>query len=772
MRPKWDSKPANSLTTMIDVDYYVDMRLHLDGSPVCLYTFTPSGVATQTENGSYWFNADNTVTLAVDGGAKYTHKLWDYEADELVIDRWWGSVVYTVESFKTGPNRRLIYFNPIRKTFGPYGWFIPGKRLTYRDVVQNGVARVRFERNIYLATAGGREQACISEIAVETATIRLQEASKPHVSDVERIFSTHSVPNHVHAASLFFRMFTSYSMPSSDLLKMRDFSYQSTGPLVTEDGKPSMRSIATPLLYGLVPVKSYNNDVATIKGRITEVRNNRPCPKECIGHREEFVKCVLDDIKAHGTLNPLDLESFRERLRPGSALAKKIDTNESSLLESKSEISSCFQKGEVYPKAAPPRNISTMRAGHNFRLGQYVYPLADELKKLDWYGPGKHPKVLATRVVMLCSRAISHVVLTDYTKLDGSTSEFIDSVYAELLTSAHAPAYTEAIESLLEKEANSRGYTQNDYAFLAPHTIRSGSSATSQKGTISNAFMAYSHYRGTGMTPLEAYKALGMYFGDDGISADVLDSALARSTARYGYLIKPETIPRGSPMTFLGRIFLNPFATPNSITDVARQLRKLHLTDTPTAVPREVILRRRALAYQLTDPNTPIISQWSDAIIRLTENTLTPDHIRNLAAREDSYWTTFAAPFFNPGMDEATPYVAENIGIDCDQVVDYSYKFAQARTIDDCFFLVKEEELKIEIPVVLDGTVMQPPNKPSHKEQVDKLADDKPILYCNDFRTGKCTRKQCKFRHEMPPVCRTFEKEGKCKYGAKCKYSH
>jgi hypothetical protein len=238
-------------------------------------------------------------------------------------------------------------------------------------------------------------------------------------------------------------------------------------------------------------------------------------------------------------------------------------------------------------------------------------------------------------------------------------------------------------------------------------------------------------------------------------------------------LIKSDVIEPGSPVTFLGRVFLDPFHRPDTIADVARQFRKLHLTDCPVNVPRELIMRRRALAYKVTDPFTPLLSDWADAVIRLTENKLHSSHLVALAAREDSYWLQFDTPFFSPPSDVSLSYVAENVGLSCDEVMEFQTQLQEAKTLDDCFFSIKHETPTVLIEAVIDGEVHAGvPN--THQQDVERAAKVS-LKYCRDYQKNSCTREKCKFRHEKEPVgrkeCFDF-KNGKCKRGDKCKYAH
>ena len=47
----------------------------------------------------------------------------------------------------------------------------------------------------------------------------------------------------------------------------------------------------------------------------------------------------------------------------------------------------------------------------------------------------------------------------------------------------------------------------------------------------------------------------------------------------------------------------------------------------------------------------------------------------------------------------------------------------------------------------------------------------KHIRICKFVITGKCSNKECKFSHDTTRICK-YNKEGRCKYGNKCRYIH
>ena len=73
-------------------------------------------------------------------------------------------------------------------------------------------------------------------------------------------------------------------------------------------------------------------------------------------------------------------------------------------------------------------------------------------------------------------------------------------------------------------------------------------------------------------------------------------------------------IPKGEFVPFLGRIFLDPWSTSNSIQDPQRTLPKIHLTCSEDTIPLEVAAVNKAMGYKVNDEHTPIIGAFCNMI--------------------------------------------------------------------------------------------------------------------------------------------------------------
>ncbi len=751
IQPKYDHfDPHKHIFTMIDVDYYVDMPQLMDGRTLVLYTFVPQGVATTTLNGRYHFTENDVVKYTVNGGASYKHKLWDYRYDDYYINHWWGSVAYHCDRIKTSEDRFIILLSPIRTIYTPISYRLHGNPIKRMRVVFGGMSLKENNDVVSISGVNGEPEVTVPRKTIESAFTRLSASKAPHISDVERLFKVDKVDDYLYAATVFFTHFKQWT-PSQVPMTMEtdDFSYQSLGPLATEDGRTSMRSIGTAYTRGFAPVLSYNNDEACVLGRLTNVRNTMPCPTFAEGMMEEFVTQCVRRMETDRNLAPLSYEAYRTRVNK-STTKLKLDSVEYFNLAREVATIKSFQKREAYAKMSDPRNISTLDAAHNATLGQFMYPLADQLKKLHFYGPGRSPQGVSQAVQ---SKLLwqTYVVSSDVSRMDGSVSLHLREVYEHLMIASFAEAYESEIQHLLTAEENATGSTAHGVRYKAKGSILSGSSITSQLGTIINAYISYCTLRYDKFDPEVAFDNLGFYFGDDGLTCYINPQSLRYVSAQFGMLFKAEVINQNEPLKYLGRIYADPWVSGEAITQVDRQLTKLNLTEMPINVPTEVILRRRAQSYMITDPNTPIIKEWSTRVLHFTDK-FNPlwERYQMLAAKEDSYWIRFEDTFMPPTYETALPLVADSLGIATSDVLIICDRLSRAASISELFFKIIDKQPVVTIPCTYEGQSIQPAEGPTHNEQVEAHKSIKPQKsnVCRHFLKGNCNYKNCQFSHE------------------------
>ena len=710
---------------LIDVDYYVDMpKLLKQFVPTFLYTFVPMKVAGSLPDGTFYIENDEIVTT-INGGSNYRHLAWDYQSDVLCVDYWWGTNVYLVEQLLQEPStqRRTIFLNPIRKIYGPFAWFLPGKRLarttyTFQDVniirsqkQENG----NTETTVSMSLNGSTCCLTISEKILRACLIRCGLSKDPSISDVERIFRQHQLEEPDISAALFmeiykkntkmFKLFEPIlTVPTDSYLDKH--TYQATFPLVMEDGKAMARQIL-PAYYasGFAPARSHNNDHACIAGRIDRLRNpNNPPPPFYLRCRQEFLEFLIPRHLVHSFAPLTEAEVEKLQNRPTQrALAERAKPFSHYL----QFIIKSFQKAEVYGKLHYPRNISTVPTDHKLRYSAFVYPIAKRLKDFSWYAFGLNPREITERVRDVCS-AVDTIIPTDYECFDGTHGEFKYEFDMMLFSRAYHPDYHGEVLQLKSVMRNAHAITTTGVKYNTGTTVISGGADTSTGNTNINALLSYIALRLSNYGPQEAWQRLGLYGGDDGLNGHVSAANITKVATKLGYVLKAQTLKAGQPVPFLGRVFLDPWTTSASICDVPRRLRGLHLTTTPRFVPDELVLLRKAESYSINDPATPIIREWCGMIRRLCKKNHSGNFEQFLRV-EDSYYKDIDNNWTPPQgieIDYAYQLVASELGVSYDYLHRFTTLLNNATDLKVKFTFPHEPTAKI--PCVVGGVFYEP----------------------------------------------------------------
>lgn len=804
MRVTNDPLCDQHMIKLTDVDYYVHMPDYLTGNHLIMYTFVPLTVAGNTTDGVYRVDNNGELDVHVNGGGHYNHPLWDYETDHVMVDHWWGTCFYLLESKNIAQDRKIIYFNHIRTIYGPLGWFIPGYRLRHRNLKFGNIAyiksmvRVENKFEIQHSFASIRDNTCANILDKQLVAIRsrLRHSKAPTMSDVERIVRMDvQVDAHVIAAILYEVLSNqelSYLVSDSrhhpiTTVEFGDNKYMPLGALVTEDGTAAIRKITEPYMNDAAhPVRSFNSDQSCIKGRIHDVKNPvrtvPPFYHQCL---HEFARLLVPDHIAN-TLVPQDFSYMTEQWKRPTQRSL-LDRVKHVLYHVKPWAVKSFQKAESYAKVTHPRNISTLPTGFNARLGQFYYPLSEfVMKPAHWYAFGRAPQEIG-RAVMAKATGRQRVIIDDTTRLDGSCGEFHHLINKTCAIRAFAPQYKAELSSLLEREAHATGFTSFGLDYKADFNTLSGSSDTSTKNSNTTAFLHYVERRISGLQPIEAYEALGMYGGDDGITFDCNPDVLSRVYAKTGLLVKTDIVEAGGPVPFLGRYFLDPWTVPNSICDIPRQLRKLHLTATPKTVSTDLILLRKAEAILVTDPETPILSTWAKRVVDFTQHVDQRAKLRmeHLLLRDISYWSRFEDPFPPCENKDLVNTVAKSMFADPAKVDLLEAHLQQAIKLTDLPLLIDDTPPKVDIDAVVQGIVVTTKPSVSHQSKIQanankkvkivkplkaspKPAKDHSIKQHPKFNT---TSRIPIYKSKATPTAKPTEtkRRGLCKYGKDCK---
>jgi hypothetical protein len=426
-----------------------------------------------------------------------------------------------------------------------------------------------------------------------------------------------------------------------------------------------MRMIAPyPGIGTFVPTRSLESDIATIHHRIELVRDVTKQVKWTYLNKYAmpFIKEMLGD-KLH-TLEPYTLAQVEERMtRPTQK--QKLDQIISWYGYYKNIVKS-FMKAESYPTIAPPRNISTVDTQHKYDLSAYTYAFYDSvLKHCPWYAFGKTPDEL-TAAIASKSYGKKKGETGDYSKMDGSFSYTLHLFYQMCMLYSFRQRWKQEIKKLLDSEHNCRGFTAFEFEYNTFTTTCSGSPDTAGRNTLANAFITYCSLRESGLTHQEAWETMGFFGGDDSLNFDLDADLMVKVAKEMGMKLTRETIDLNTqPIQFLGRFYPS-LQEEYSVADVRRQLRKFWLTN--SNAPDNVVLFRKAQSILVTDPNTPILSNYMKAILSSLD--VDPEVAKTYSV-DLGWWTKFEnqRSFVDANPERTLHAVALSLDITIDEVI-------------------------------------------------------------------------------------------------------
>jgi hypothetical protein len=612
---KLDEVPQNAVLLFTDVDYYADMNEWLKlFKPIMMYTMAPNKVADRYGDHAYYIK-NNEINYVVSGGAPYKHKIWDYSGDTLtIIDNDKNLLTYhvTQHELSEDSNRRIITILPA--TLTPYPFYTHMK-------FENGIKRRQFTfgkknviynplTDIMSIAANGSPHAVeltgMSYLAIQNRMSN--KNSPPVIADVERILCADKIPEpHVKAAVLFNLIddvdYRTNVVPTNTL----PCYFQPLFPLITEDSKNPGREFSNPICEqpSLFAGRSHNSDTACIEGRVNKVRNDIDPPSIYKKYATEFVDLLVPT--PHLGV-PWSVDQVR-KVQSAPTQVARANMVEATISTKALNKLTAFIKAEPYTATNDPRNITTCSPELTTMMSCFTYAFKEDiLKKAKWYGPSKTP----TQTIKRLRRIVTDgSTLSDISRLDGSMSEFLQSVYKRCqmkwLHENYKAEYLHWHRQVYVKKA----VTNTGLRYNPGFGTRSGSPITTDTNTCATAYVDYCALRGLGYKPLEAWEALGLYTGDDGARNRIpmLEEQLLVVARDLGLKYETEVTDKGEPIKYCGRIFIDPLTSDDSFQDPKRTIPKLHLSSNKN-VSNEQAAINKAAGYYVTDSKTPIIGDW------------------------------------------------------------------------------------------------------------------------------------------------------------------
>jgi len=243
-------------------------------------------------------------------------------------------------------------------------------------------------------------------------------------------------------------------------------------------------------------------------------------------------------------------------------------------------------------------------------------------KYCKWYAFGKTPLGVAAAVTALCGEA--HVVNeSDFSRMDGRVSAVFREFESRMLMRAFDRRDHARCLEAHRTQFNLPGRTSRGVKYDLKFARASGSLETSSFNTAASALTFYVAFRLDGRSPDQAYASLGLYGGDDGLTADINPDKCVHAAQMVGQELTIALVKKGARgVKFLARQY-GPnvwHGEPNSCADIVRQVSKFHVTvSLPPDVTPQVKAVEKARGYILSDAETPILGAVCAKILELAD---------------------------------------------------------------------------------------------------------------------------------------------------------
>jgi hypothetical protein len=429
-------------------------------------------------------------------------------------------------------------------------------------------------------------------------------------------------------------------------------SYQYKPAEYDQEARPKLDAFMSPIIHAAyAPVMNKAGEERSVEGRITSLR--KPEPR----HSRFVVQCIHEFanlVVAGATLEPVCYETVASKQTSATqqvSLRKAVLTG-----EYRAAVLKCFGKAEAYSSIKDPRNISQYNDADKLDMAMLALSLSEHCKQFAWYAPGKTPEQIAYRVAEICATAREFVDISDYHRMDGTITYLLRNVDGAVCMKAFAN-HRAKVNELLKSNVDNVGILPYGTKFQQGPSHGSGCSATSVFQTLRASFAAYLGYRhtrlpsGRRLSSQEAFAALGIHLGDDGLDADLPPTSHAWAADRVGLVLEAQTVKRGfRGVNFLARYYSPEVwqGSPNSMCDVKRQLSKFHTTvRLPANVTPEQKLVEKCMSYVATDGNTPVIGPFCKRVLLLSS--YRPRTLLGVG----SWWSKF---------EDSVQYPNENVG--------------------------------------------------------------------------------------------------------------
>lgn len=641
-----DEMIPTDVIVMIDVDYYLDMPTWISyGLPIIMYTMTPGAISGRYHNTS-WTIENSQLSVQVTGGARYTHPLWNYNHDTMIVTTPYGYKVHTrVDIRPVDDLRSIICLTPVHFEY-TLPWAM-GKRMDGANLTRLETNCTEHYESLTIMTPAGKMHSIRNKTASACVTVphdvmtalfqRFNESENPKISDIQTTLdklgiTKSNVLDSYNAAGVtigYFRELAGKPLSNTAVVEHYTYMLEDSEASMDHSEKPrvdeklSLPSVTT--IPAKVPFANTSNDAAAEVTRHQDVRNPRDftVPPDFLQYVKEFKELSLSEaMLTPRSLTPYTMEEISSRQTlPAQVLKNTRTTIEPipNIRDSRECKVSAFTKAEAYSSFKDPRNISATDPTHTLTLSCYTYAVKEAFfKKTSWYCPGLSLPNMAQKLqsfVHLASSLKLDVAETDYSRYDGTISKSLresveETMYSDLFS---LPVDSHQMIKFIKAEYHAKAHTK--YGPYDPDGSRlSGSPLTTDGNTLIGAVVDYYTLRiTTNWSKEECYQRLGLHFGDDGISLFVDDAH--KIATSVGLKLKLERRTEGHPLGFLGRLFPNIWADLSSIQDPLRVWPKINIVMNGSA---KTALQQRWYAYLASDRHTPCLRAYCEKMLLLT----------------------------------------------------------------------------------------------------------------------------------------------------------
>nr|QYF49986.1 MAG: hypothetical protein [Sichuan forest noda-like virus 7] len=673
-----DQKPSpNAIVVGIDVDYYFNRERAFEqllghGNAAIFHTFAPLTVS--GKDGDSFFRIDNNVVqYEVGNGGSWQHFVWDWcAAGEFIetrvpldginlkrrllklfgIEKFVVHKICHARPWEKCPNRALVWLIP-QFSYSKVTW-LPSelhcrklKRVDFADKDRPGWNTFVFPAKGELMISIGRNNTDYQTTITKDLYDVLRGCQTAQSASARMI---QSGIDDVKTLALMTQYFAGKDLVvhESDraMSPMQPLQVHWPASIEVDAIEVSSRNYASPIFTdeNMMPmIKRWEVLSNSIDHRVSYVMNNKIPSVRIEQLANEYLKQLVP-IPGKGV--PYSLEQTAEMLnKPSQILAIKqiietVDMRHRHLIE-------CFIKNEPTDKSG--RIISSF-ADFRFMLkfSSFTLQFRDEVLHGDhnehWFCPGLTPHKIAEKVV-------DYVQLTttpiegDFSNFDGSVSAWCQKHIMNGAILRHfGPSFkkelSEYTDMLISCPARAKNF---GFRYEAGPGVKSGSPTTCDLNTVLNGFIQYAAVRLT-LPELDnkgAFQMIGLAFGDDSLFESRFRRNFVKVAEQLGMQLKVESFDETKGLTFLARVFPDPYRSLTSFQDPLRTCKKLHLTTRDPNIPLADAAVDRVSGYLVTDALTPVISNYCKMVERYYKPLIKDEDVRlarKSVDKEKPYW--------------------------------------------------------------------------------------------------------------------------------------